>query len=156
LESAEFIGMKTAEPNRVVRFLPSPAEAAFLLPLLFLFLRLSGGYYPLAGGDTGWRLPRAGTATVLAACVVASVLLPVNTPLLGALREFQRWRPAYDDGMAIVFRSAEGLACATAGEDVTASASAGVAPADGNQRGREITKTNQRDRRITQPNTRSE
>jgi hypothetical protein len=253
--------MKTAEPNRIVRFLPSPTDAAFLVPLLFLFLRLSSGSHMLADGDTGWhlrtgewilqngRVPdkdifsftkagepwfawewlwdvtfgwlhlHAGMAAVLAASMLAlcctyailfrlvrrncpnvlylrtkvfidgrsdfygeafakkytsfinaqygweqtlaaygvdDVLLPVNTPLIGAFRESQRWRPAYDDGMAIVFRSAESLARATAGEDVTASASAGVTPADGNQRGREITKSNQRDRRITQPNTRSE
>lgn len=114
---AEFPGMKTAEPNRVVRFLPSLTDAAFLVPLPWL---------------------------------------PVHTPFIGAFKESQRWRPAYADGMAIVFPSAAALASATAGEDVTASASAGVAPADGNQRGREITKPNQRDRRITQPNTRSE
>ena len=48
--------MKTAEPNRIVRFLPSLTDAAFLVPLLFLFVRLSGGHFLLGDGDTGWHL----------------------------------------------------------------------------------------------------
>ncbi len=36
---------------------------------------------------------------------VETVLLRVDTPLTGALKESRRWRPVYDDGLAIVFRS---------------------------------------------------
>ena len=37
---------------------------------------------------------------------VDTVLLPVNTPLAAALKESSRWRVVYDDGRALVFRSA--------------------------------------------------
>jgi hypothetical protein len=36
---------------------------------------------------------------------VDTVLLRVDAPLTGALKESRRWRPVYDDGIAIVFRS---------------------------------------------------
>jgi hypothetical protein len=37
---------------------------------------------------------------------IHTVLLPVDAPLVGALKESHRWRPVYDDGMAIVFQAA--------------------------------------------------
>ena len=37
---------------------------------------------------------------------VDTILLPTDAPLAGALKESRRWRVAYDDGMAIVFRPA--------------------------------------------------
>jgi hypothetical protein len=37
---------------------------------------------------------------------VDTILLPCNSALTGALKESRRWRVAYDDGMAIVFRPA--------------------------------------------------
>jgi hypothetical protein len=37
---------------------------------------------------------------------VDTILLPTDEPLAGALKESRRWRVAYDDGMAIVFRPA--------------------------------------------------
>ncbi len=37
---------------------------------------------------------------------VDTILLPCDAPLTGALKESRRWRVAYDDGMAIVFRPA--------------------------------------------------
>jgi hypothetical protein len=40
---------------------------------------------------------------------VDTVLLQVDAPLAGALKESSRWRVAYDDGSAIVFRSAAGI-----------------------------------------------
>ena len=36
---------------------------------------------------------------------VDTILLPVGAPLAGALKQSQKWRVVYDDGMAIVFRS---------------------------------------------------
>jgi hypothetical protein len=36
---------------------------------------------------------------------INTMLLPVGTPLAGALKETERWRRVYDDGVAIVFRS---------------------------------------------------
>ena len=106
-------------------------------------------YSILINAQYGWE-------KTLASYGVDTVLLPVDAPLTGALKESQRWRPAYDDGFAIVFRSVEALSRATAGEDATTSASAGIAPAGGNKRGREITKPSPSDPRITKPNTRSE
>jgi hypothetical protein len=40
---------------------------------------------------------------------VDTVLLPAEAPLAGALKESGRWRVAYDDGRAIVFRAAGGV-----------------------------------------------
>ena len=37
---------------------------------------------------------------------IDTILLPVDAALAGALKESRRWRVAYDDGMAIVFRPA--------------------------------------------------
>ena len=37
---------------------------------------------------------------------VDTILLPCDAPLSGALKQSRRWRVAYDDGMAIVFRPA--------------------------------------------------
>ena len=53
---------------------------------------------------------------------VDTVLLPVDAPLTAALKESSRWRPVYDDGMAIVFRSQAALArsATPAGEQASA------------------------------------
>jgi hypothetical protein len=37
---------------------------------------------------------------------VDTILLPVDAPLAGAVKETKRWRAIYDDGRAIVFRRA--------------------------------------------------
>lgn len=60
---------------------------------------------------------------------VNTILLPPSMPLAGALKECSRWRLVYDDGVALVFRSAS----RTVGEPVSA--------ASGTSRDREITKT---------------
>jgi hypothetical protein len=110
---------------------------------------LSKKYATLMNAQYGWE-------RTLTSYGVDTVLLPVDAPLTGALKESQRWRPIYDDGYAIVFRPVEALARATAGEDARASASAGIAPAGGNKRGRGITKPSHGDLRIIEPKTRSE
>lgn len=38
---------------------------------------------------------------------VNTILLPVNAPLAGALKESRRWRLVFDDGVAVVFRPAD-------------------------------------------------
>jgi hypothetical protein len=84
---------------------------------------------------------------------VDTVLMPVDAALVSVLKECRRWRPVYDDGTAIVFRSEAALARAGTPEETRASA----AIADGrNKRGREITNVNPRDPRITASKTRSE
>jgi hypothetical protein len=71
---------------------------------------------------------------------IDTVLLSPSTPLAGALKESSRWRLVYDDGVAVVFRSA----AAPRGATLPAVASPG-----GTSRDREITKTEARDRPIT-------
>ena len=38
---------------------------------------------------------------------VNTILLPPTASLAGTLKESRRWRPVYDDGVAIVFRAAD-------------------------------------------------
>lgn len=57
---------------------------------------------------------------------VDTVLLPVDAPLASTLKESRQWRPVYDDGRAIVFRSRDSLAAsASRPEGVQASAADG-------------------------------
>jgi len=62
---------------------------------------------------------------------VDTILLPPSAPLAGALKESSRWRVVYDDGVALVFRSAP----KAAGESISA------ATGGGTSRDREVTKT---------------
>jgi hypothetical protein len=71
---------------------------------------------------------------------VDTILMPPNAPLSGALKESSRWRPVYDDGIALVFRSAS----RTGGVQVSAANGGG-----GEGRDREITKTLTSDPAIT-------
>jgi hypothetical protein len=69
---------------------------------------------------------------------VDTVLLRVDTPLAGALKESARWRPVYDDGMAIVFRGRRGgqdnpRATGAAATDAR-TAVAAIGPAHGGER----------------------
>ena len=77
---------------------------------------------------------------------VDTILLPMNAPLAGALRESSRWRLVFDDGVALVFRPA--------GKDVPPQdqgAPGSVAQTgNGRSRDREVTKTEARDRAITE------
>jgi hypothetical protein len=69
---------------------------------------------------------------------VDTILLPPSAPLAGALKESSRWRVVYDDGVALVFRSAQ----KTAGKSISAATGGGTG------RDREVTKTEARDRAI--------
>src|SRR5450759_3715167 len=71
---------------------------------------------------------------------VDPILMPPNAALSGALKESSRWRLVYDDGIALVFRSAS----RTAGVQVSAANGGG-----GEGRDREITKTLTSDPAIT-------
>jgi hypothetical protein len=74
---------------------------------------------------------------------VDTILMPPGTPLAGALKESARWRVVYDDGVAVVFRSAA----------KTVKAPASVTAGGGSGRDREVTKTQARsDLSITQQN----
>ena len=48
--------MDNAKPNPVIRLLPSLTDVAFVMPVLFLFFRMSGTGYLLGDGDTGWHI----------------------------------------------------------------------------------------------------
>ena len=71
---------------------------------------------------------------------VDTILLPPSAPLSGALKETSRWRVVYDDGVAVIFRSAQ----KTSGK---------LAPVsllgDGAGRDRRVTKTTAGDQAIT-------
>jgi hypothetical protein len=71
---------------------------------------------------------------------VDTILMPPNAALSGALKESTRWRLVYDDGIALVFRSAS----RTVGVQVSAANGGG-----GEGRDREITKTLASDPAIT-------
>jgi len=51
--------MENIKPNPLLRWLPSLTDMAFLMPILFMFVRLDGARYILGDGDTGWHI-RAG------------------------------------------------------------------------------------------------
>jgi uncharacterized RDD family membrane protein YckC len=103
-------------------------------------------YIDLMNGKNGWE-------QTLKQYGVDTVLLPVDVPLAGVLKECRRWRPVYDDGIAIVFRSETALARSAMPGSTQASA---AIPDGRDKRGREITNVNPRDPRITKSNTRSE
>jgi hypothetical protein len=71
---------------------------------------------------------------------VDTILMPLDAPLTGALKESSRWRVVYDDGISLVFRSND----QTVGEPLSA------ASGDGRSRDREVTKLKTSDRRITE------
>jgi len=59
----------------------------------------AGNYIKAMGAQAGWEryLSRYGVETVL---------LPPDAPLSGALRQSGSWHLIYDDGVALIFRSA--------------------------------------------------
>ncbi|HSB14663.1 MAG TPA: hypothetical protein VLE22_09400 [Bryobacteraceae bacterium] len=87
---------------------------------------------------------------------VETVLLPVDSPLAGALKESRPWRVVYDDGMAIAFRLTEPGRLARHFRTLGQPKASAVACDGGIHRDRKTTKTDNRDPRITQPNSRSE
>ena len=46
----------TKQEAAIARFLPSLTDIAFLLPILFIFVKLSGARTLLGDGDTGWHV----------------------------------------------------------------------------------------------------
>jgi len=48
--------MRESGNNRLLVWMPSLGDAAFLMPVLFLFLKLDGARFLLGDGDTGWHL----------------------------------------------------------------------------------------------------
>jgi hypothetical protein len=81
-----------------------------------------------------------GWEKILGGFGVDTILMPPDAPLSGALKESSRWRLVYDDGIALVFRSAS----RTVGVQVSVAHAGG-----GEGRDREITKTLASDPAIT-------
>jgi len=79
---------------------------------------------------------------------VNTILLRPNASLAGTLKESRRWRPVYDDGVAIVFRATRETAAEA--EQISA------VSRDGKDRDRKITKSQMSDLTITKSNSRSE
>lgn len=80
---------------------------------------------------------------------IDTVLLRVDAPLAGAIKESRRWRSVYDDGQAIIFRSAAAL---TQAPSLTSS----IVTGGGKSRGRVVTSINgDRDRSVAQPHVNS-
>jgi hypothetical protein len=48
--------VNTAAEKAVARFLPSLTDVAFLMPILFIFVKLAGARTLLGDGDTGWHV----------------------------------------------------------------------------------------------------
>src|SRR5271165_220766 len=48
--------MQPSNPSRLLRWLPSMTDAAFVMPLVFLFCGMQGAHTLLGDGDTGWHL----------------------------------------------------------------------------------------------------
>lgn len=78
---------------------------------------------------------------------VNTILLSPNTALASTLKESRRWRPVYDDGVAIVFQDQQSAAAAGQVSAVSR---------DGKERDRKITKSQTSDLTITKSNSRSE
>ncbi|PYT29185.1 MAG: hypothetical protein DMG58_16800 [Acidobacteria bacterium] len=79
---------------------------------------------------------------------VNTILLRTNASLAGALKESRRWRPVYDDGVAIVFRANQ--------ESAREAQQVSAVSRDGKDRDRKITKSQTSDQTITKSNSRSE
>jgi len=79
---------------------------------------------------------------------VDTILLPINAPLAGALKESSRWRLIFDDGVALVFRS---RGKNDPHVDIPQKGASGSVAQTGGGRGRdrEVTKTEARDQAIT-------
>jgi len=98
-----------------------------------------GKYIDVLNVNYGWEKTLNGFA-------VDTILLPPTAPLTGALKESSKWRVVYDDGIALVFRSAQ----RAGGTQVSAAGNGG-----GIGRDREITKTFTGDLSITKTKNKS-
>ena len=115
----------------------------------FYGAQFNGKYMDLINAKHGWE-------DTLRKYGVDTVLMPVDAPLTGVLKECSRWRPIYDDGVAMVFRSEAALARDRTAGGPQASARRADEAGGRIQSDREITNFKQpRDPRITNSNTRS-
>src|SRR6185312_12950887 len=95
--------LNAAVPTRVpaiARLLPSLTDVAFLMPVLFLFLKLSGARTLLSDGDTGWHL-RTGEWILSHHQIPHTDLFSFSRP--GA--PWFAWEWLWDTMSALLFRS---------------------------------------------------
>ncbi|HXJ40858.1 MAG TPA: hypothetical protein VNH18_16375 [Bryobacteraceae bacterium] len=83
----------------VARFLPSLTDIAFLMPLIFLFVKLDGARTLLGDGDTGWHV-RAGEWMLANGRVPVTDMFSFSRP--GA--PWFAWEWLWDIGFAILHR----------------------------------------------------
>ncbi|HEY2017704.1 MAG TPA: hypothetical protein VGH38_29560 [Bryobacteraceae bacterium] len=89
---------------------------------------------------------------ILSGFDVDTILMPINAPLSGALKESSRWHVVFDDGVALVFRSAgRKVASRQDAQHVNdrGTSSSVARTGNGPGRDREVTKTQSSDRAIT-------
>ncbi|PWU09395.1 MAG: hypothetical protein C5B51_06320 [Terriglobia bacterium] len=77
---------------------------------------------------------------------IDTILLPPDAAFAGALKESNRWRVVYDDGVALIFRPSR----QSAGDTIST-----TLPGEGTGRDREVTKTQMRDQAITDTKTKT-
>ena len=94
----------TSQTPLIARFLPSLTDIAFLMPILFIFIKLSGAHTLLGDGDTGWHI-RTGEWILSHHQVPYADLFSFSRP--GA--PWFAWEWLWDVLFALLFRSA-GLA----------------------------------------------
>ncbi|HEY4084419.1 MAG TPA: hypothetical protein VGM43_00715 [Bryobacteraceae bacterium] len=90
----------TARVPLIARFLPSLTDIAFLMPVLFIFVKLSGARTLLADGDTGWHL-RTGEWILAHHQIPYTDLFSFSRP--GA--PWFAWEWLWDTIFALLFRS---------------------------------------------------
>jgi hypothetical protein len=91
---------QTARVPAVARFLPSLTDVAFLMPVMFLFLKLSGARTLLSDGDTGWHI-RTGQWILAHHQIPHTDLFSFSRP--GA--PWFAWEWLWDTIFALLFRS---------------------------------------------------
>jgi hypothetical protein len=89
--------MTSAKSNPVFRLMPSLADIAFLLPVIFLFTRLEGVRTLLGDGDTGWHI-RIGEWILAHGSVPKTDMFSFTRP--GA--PFIAWEWLWDVGAALL------------------------------------------------------
>ena len=90
---------QTPENPFIARFLPSLTDLAFLMPILFVFVKLAGARTLLGDGDTGWHI-RTGEWILAHLQVPSTDMFSYSRP--GA--PWFAWEWLWDVGAAVLFQ----------------------------------------------------
>ena len=82
-----------------LKFLPSLADFAFLLPIVFVFARMDGTQAMLSDGDTGWHI-RTGEWILAHGCVPLTDIFSFSRPG----QPWYAWEWLWDVAFALLFR----------------------------------------------------